>query len=274
MRRTVTLLFIISLGHLLLISAQVQSRSGLPLIRSLAFNAFAHVQQVTGGAADAGRSLWSNYVALRGVAKDNDDLRRRVVDLEGQLQQQQAIGSVTKALEEALALQRSLTVPTRAARVIAGDPSPGSLTITIDRGADDGIGPDMAVVASSGVVGRVINRPAAHASQVQLLVGRSAAAGALIERTGTGGLVIGGVSGPGMQMTYVSNLAEVMAGDRVITSGQDGIYPRGFTIGTVERSERGHDLYRDITVRPAVDFSHIDIVIVVLAKPPRARGPS
>ena len=82
-------------------------------------------------------------------------------------------------------------------------------------------------------------------------------------------------------MELVSNLADVKEGDVVVASGVDGIYPKGFRIGQVETSDRGAQLYRTITVRPAVNFSSLEEVLVVLvparpatAKPsPRPRQP-
>src|SRR6185295_14889900 len=194
---------------------------------------------------------------------------------QGQLQQEQAVSNGTKALEEALKLQQSVSAPTLAARVIAGSPTPGSLTVTIDRGSDDGVQTDMAVIAAKGVVGRVINQPTPHAAQVQLLIGKLAGAGVTIERsgagialerTGTGGIAVGGAGDPPLRLEYVPNSADLRVGDRVLTSGQDGIYPPGFLVGIVERAERGA-VYWTVAVRPAVDFTHIDIVLVVLAKP-------
>ena len=99
-----------------------------------------------------------HYVALRGVATENDRLQRRLLDLEGQLQQAQAQATRTQALERALQLRQSVPAPTLVARVIAGAPSPGSFTITIDAGAADGVQAEMAVIEKNGVVGRVINR--------------------------------------------------------------------------------------------------------------------
>jgi rod shape-determining protein MreC len=124
----------------------------------------------------------------------------------------------------------------------------------------------MAVIAGKGVVGRVINQPAPHAAQVQLLVGRNAAAAVTLERTGAGGLVVGGASDLLLTVDYVSNQADVQVGERVLTSGQDGIFPAGFVVGFVERSAKGAN-YRAVKVRPSVDFSHIELVLVVLAKP-------
>jgi rod shape-determining protein MreC len=121
----------------------------------------------------------------------------------------------------------------------------------------------MAVIAPTGIVGRVIGT-AAHAARVQLLIDRAAAAGAVTERTRAGGMVVGSEHDPPLAMELVSNLADVKPGDTVVASGVDGIYPKGFAIGRVESSERGALLYRVITVRPLVDFSSLGHVLVVL----------
>jgi rod shape-determining protein MreC len=130
----------------------------------------------------------------------------------------------------------------------------------------------MAVIAPMGVVGRIVGQPAQHASRVQLLIDRNAAAGALTERTRAGGMVVGKVGDPPLQMDLVSNLADVKTGDVVIASGVDGIYPKGFAIGRVEALKRGSGLYLEITVRPTVDFSSLEEVLVVKL-PPRAASP-
>ena len=273
-RRTGYLFLAIVVGHVLLISAQVQSKAGVPLLQTGAFGAFAGVQQGLAAVADGGRAFWSNYFALRGVAQQNEILKRQALDLEGQLQQERALANQTRALEDVLGLQRSVDKPTLAARVIAGDPTPGAqATVTIDRGSADGVTKDLAVIGRNGIVGRVLNQPLPHVAQVQLLVGRNAAAGAMFERTGAGGIAVGGSGDPPIRMTWVPDAADVKAGDRVLTSGQDGLYPRGFVIGTVAQAERKAGAWT-IAVRPAVDFSHLDFVLVVLERepPPRAGG--
>ena len=65
-------------------------------------------------------------------------------------------------------------------------------------------------------------------------------------------------------MELVSNLADIVPGDAIVASGVDGIYPKGFTIGTVEKSDRGPSLHRIIAIRPAVDFSALEDVLIVL----------
>lgn len=268
-RRTLTLLLVLSLGQVLLISAQVQSSSGLPLLQSVAFGAFAQSQRASAAVADAFRGVWTRYFALSGVSAENDALRLRVLTLEGHLQEQQAQLGELLALQQALGLQRRTPIATRAARVIAGSPQPGALTVTIDLGTADGVAANMAVLGAAGVVGRVLPQLSPRAAQVQLLIGKNAAAGAIIERLGTGGVVRGGgdTGGLPLRLDFVPNTVDVRPGDRVLTSGQDGVYPAGFLIGTIERADPGPETYRQIAVRPAVDFSHIGVVLVVTTPP-------
>src|ERR1041384_2409821 len=93
------------------------------------------------------------------------------------------------------------------------------------------------VFAPAGVVGRVI-QPSGRASKVQLLIDRNAAAGALIERTRAQGVVIGS-GADDLRMEYVPGSADVKVGDTVVTSGIDGIYPKGFVIGQIQSWRRG-----------------------------------
>jgi rod shape-determining protein MreC len=272
-RRTFALFLLLSFGHVLLISVQVQSKSGLPIVQSAAFGVFASVQHATSAIADMGRSVWANYIALRGVAAENDALEKRVLELEGLVQAQGAIVSQTQELEGLLRLQQSLVAPTLAARVMAGDPAPGAHLITIDRGSADGVEADMAVIGHLGVIGRVLGHPTAHAAQVQLIVGRQAAVAGVTERSLAAGVVQGGAGTPPLEMSFVDVLRDVEVGERVLTSGLDGIFPRGFLIGTVTRAVRGSGVYSDLAVQPAVDFSRINVVLVVLARPARVDVP-
>jgi rod shape-determining protein MreC len=271
-RRTGILLLAISVGHLVLISLQVQSKSGVPVFQAVTFGLFARVQGATASTLYGIRHFWGNYVWLRGVRAENEALKEQVAQLQVTLQEQRALAARSARLQELLNLQSSAALQTVAAEVIAGNPNPGMLTITIGRGSDDGVQKDMAVIAPAGIVGRIIGNPAAHASRVQLMIDRSAAAGAFTERMHAGGLVAGVDKDPPLIMDLVSNLADVKPGDVVVASGVDGIYPKGFVIGRVETSERGAGLYRNITVRPAVDFSSLEEVLVVLV-PPRPATP-
>ena len=265
-QRTGYLFLAVTLGHVILISAQVQSKSGVRVLDSVALGAFARVQQSTANAVYGVRNGWGNYVDLRGVRSENETLRKQVADLEVRLQEQRALAARTTKLQELLNLKSTVTAPTLAAEVIAGNPNPGILTVTIDRGSADGVQENMAVIAPTGVVGRVVGSPAAHAARVQLIIDRHAAAAALSERTRAGGMVVGqDDSGKSpLRMELVSNLADLKVDDVIVTSGAEGIYPKGFAIGRVATVERGTGLYLAVTVRPVVDFRSLEEVLVVL----------
>jgi len=271
-QRTGVLFVLVLVGHLILISAQVQSRSGVPVLEAVTFGVFSRVQLAFAAVVDFGRNTWGNYVGLRGARAENEALKRQLADLEIRLQEQRALAARTQQLQQLLDLQQSTALPTVAAEVIAGNPNPGILTVTVNRGSSDGVKTDMAVISPKGIVGRVVGRPAAHAARVQLLIDPAAAAAAVIERSRAGGMVAGVDEDPPLQLQLVSNLADVVVGDAVVSSGTDGVYPRGFAIGTVEKSERGHGLYRAIAVRPAVEFSSIEEVLIVLV-PARPAAP-
>jgi rod shape-determining protein MreC len=266
-RRLLALLTVLCVGHVLLISVQVQSSSGMPVAEAVAFGAFARVQGATGSIGDGIGGIWSHYFALSGAARENEALRRRILELEIQLQEQQALIGRTRALEQALGMHQTLGIPTIVGRVIAGSVLPGSNTITIDRGTADGVRADMAVIAEQGVVGRVIGQPADHHALVQLIVSSRANAGARLEASGVGGVVSGRQMAKGLPLLleYVPNSTDVKAGERVVTSGQDGIYPQGFLIGTVIDATPGRT-HQVINVKPAVDFSYLDVVVIVLSQ--------
>jgi rod shape-determining protein MreC len=277
-RRTGILFVVMVIGHVILISAQVQSKAGVPVLEQVTFGVFARVQQGTASVVHGVRDVWWNYADLRGVRGENERLRQQVAELEVRLQEQRALAARTEKLQQLLDLKPAIKAPTLPAQIIAGPVHPDMLTVTIDRGSDDGVQENMAVIASTGVVGRVVGPVASGAARVQLLIDHNAAAGALSERTRAGGVVVGREGDPALAMELVSNLADVVPGDVIVTSGTDGIYPKGFTIGTVESSDRGDGLYREIGVRPAAEFRGLEEVLVVLvpatpATPPAAAAP-
>jgi rod shape-determining protein MreC len=254
-------------AQIVLVSAQVETKSGVRALNAVTFEVFSRIEHGTASFVKGGQGFWGSYIGLRGVKAENDALKKRVAELEVQLQQEHALAARSQRLQALMDLKSHAPVPTVAAEVIAGNADPVMRTITIDRGSDDGVQADMAVIAPGGVVGRVIGPVARGAARVQLLVDRNAAAGALIERTRSGGMVVGVEANPPLRMELVSNLVDVQPGDAVVASGVDGIFPKGYAIGKVEKAERTSGLYYTITVRPSVDFSGLEEVLVVLAPP-------
>src|SRR4029453_4951109 len=138
-RRTLSLLVVLCLGHVLLISSQVPNASGSSMLGAAAFGSVTKGQSAIGGGSGGIHGFWAHSFALSGAWRENDALRARMLELEGQLQAERARGARVDALEDALKLQRSVVAPTVAARVIAGNPVVGVLTVNVDRGTADGV---------------------------------------------------------------------------------------------------------------------------------------
>lgn len=264
-QRTGLLFGALTVAHVILISTQVTTTGGVPLLASAVFGLFAEVQRgataAIGGVGDA----WGGYLALQNVRRENEALRAEVGRLQVTAQQERALAAQARSLQGMLNLQQGTPLRTLAATIIGGGASPDFRTMTIDKGTADGLRPDLAAIAPEGVVGRII-LPSARASKVQLLIDRNAAAGALIERSRAQGIVMG-TGTDRLRMDYVASAADVRLGDRVVTSGIDGIYPKGFVIGQIESLGRGTGAYRDVVIRPAVGFSSLEGVLVVLPPP-------
>ena len=264
-QRTAMLFIAVVLGHIILISAQVNSSAGVPLLEVVTFGAFAEVQRGAAGLTGGIRDAWSGYGNLRHVRAENEELRRKLGELQVQFQQERARAERARQLENLLGFKQQLRVDTIAAGVIGASASLDFRGITIDRGTSQAVTANMAVIGPAGLVGRVVT-PTAHASKVQLLIDRNAAAGALVERSRAQGIVVG--SGVDMlRMDFVPATADVKAGDTVVTSGVDGIYPKGFVIGTVQQVENGNGIYKAIRVRPSVEFNRLEEVLVVKTPP-------
>jgi rod shape-determining protein MreC len=264
-QRTAVLFIAVVLGHIILISAQVNSSAGVPLLETVTFGAFAEVQRGAASVTGSIRDAWTGYGNLRGVREQNDQLKRQVGELQVQIQQERARAERARQLERLLGFRQELGVETIAATVIGASASLEFRGVTIDKGSNTSVTANMAVIAPTGLVGRVVT-PTQHAAKVQLVIDRNAAAGALVERSRAQGIVIG-ENKDTLRMDFVAATADVKRGDTIVTSGVDGIYPKGFVIGKVEEVGSGNGIYKTIRVRPSVDFNTLEEVLVVKTPP-------
>jgi rod shape-determining protein MreC len=264
-QRTGWLFFAVTVGHLVLISTQVNTRRGMPLFEAVTFGAFAEVQRAASSAVGSVQEGWENYFALQQIRRENAFLKQQVAQLQINLQQERAVAEQSRTLQRLLDVRAQTTLNVTGATVIGGAASPEFRTVTLDKGSRDGLKRDMAVISPEGVVGRVV-LPSARAAKVQLLVDRNAAAAALIERTRAQGVVIG-TGTDRLQLEYLPGSADVKPGDQVVTAGIDGIYPKGFVIGQVESVKRGAGDF-SVVIKPAADFASLESVLVVLTPPP------
>ena len=117
------------------------------------------------------------------------------------------------------------------------------------------------VVNEDGLIGRLVAVAGAY-GRVQLITDRASSVGAMIERTRRQG-VVHGAGGARLTLDYLPLQADVELGDRVVSAGIDGVYPRGFPLGVVVGVDRGEELFQQIELVPAVDFASLEQIFVL-----------
>lgn len=214
-------------------------------------------------------AFFSTLVRLPSIRAENERLRARVAELEAQVATSADLASRVEQLESLLGLRERLGLRTVAARVIANSVSNLEWTITIDAGASDGVAVDMPVVAPAGLVGHVV-RVAPDSAVVRLIIDPDSSVAVRLDVSRATGLLTG-QGERDLRMHLIDPATPVQPGERVVTAGYripgvgGGLYPPGILVGSVSRVLGDEaELEKLVTVRPAVDFSALDAVLVVL----------
>jgi rod shape-determining protein MreC len=269
-RRRWPLLVGLILVHLAVISHQVDGGGGVSLLQGLVLRALLPFQLAIKGTVSGASELRRSLARLRGAYDENLRLAEEVRRLELLVQERSRQSQDAAGLRELLDLKPVLPLETVAADVLSREGVPFYRTLSIDKGTEDGVALDAAVLSPRGVLGRVIwSGP--RSARVQTLLDRDSGAGVLIERTRTTGVVSGQVAlsdagSPDLVMKYVLEQADVVAGDLVVTSGLDRIYPKGLVVGRVRSVGKGAGLFKDIRVEPSAQFDSLEHVLVVLGR--------
>ena len=220
-------------------------------------------------------NFFSSLGDLSSLRADNTELKNRVAELSTTIGEAEAIEAENERLRDLLGLDESWTTMDRvAATVIATVPANYRWAVRIDRGSNDGIAPDMAVVAPEGLVGKIISvQP--DTSIVLLLIDPQAAARARIKEKGFTGIARGNGADQSLSLDGIHPEANVKEGEEVITSGYDlGIFPPSIPIGeVVDATGEGADVEQEIEIEPWVDFNSLDFVEVLLESGPALEQP-
>ena len=273
-RRLRVLLVVLVVASLTIITIDFRTKGDGPLekIGHVALTVLSPIQQ---GLLKIFRPVGSFFAGFTEVPS----LRARVSQLERAnatlRAEQNQIDDVTREnenLRKLLALRDRYHLNTVPAEVIGVSPSNFERTVIIDRGSRQGVKKDMAVVSGDGLVGRVVKVGRSNAV-ILLLLDRSSAVASRIASSGETGLLEGDDSET-PKLELFNPDAVVSVGDRVVTSGYDrGLYPPGIPIGTVVKAPpAANNLSRTVTIRPAVDFSSLDYVLLVIGEQPAKAG--
>jgi rod shape-determining protein MreC len=236
---------------------------GTRLIRVWTVTTFTPVEKMLVSSGHFFRDGWRNYADLRSVRRQNHELRDEVVRLQMEQVQLKQDADQARRLQALLEFKERYISKTVAAQVIATSGTEQSRVIVIDKGARDGLKPDMAVITAEGIVGK-IKDVFPLSSQVLLINDHDSGAGVILEHSRLQGIVKGTSVGE-LQINDIMSDEQIEAGDHVITSGGDRIYPKGFSVGTVISSTPDHDNdpFLAIKIKPSADLRRLEEVMVV-----------
>lgn len=215
---------------------------------------------------------WYGYVALRHAHEKADGLQRRLDFYE--LERQQFLQDRAENARLHALLGMAEASPARryqGARVVGVRLDPKGLQlITIDRGSNDGVGRMMPVVVAKGVVGRV-HSVGAGTADVLVISDRNSSIASRVERSRARANVRGTGEPWSCRLDYALRAEDMVEGDLLVTSGTDGVYPRGLPVGKVTHLKRtGYGLYQYAEVVPAVEVTKLEEVLVITSPIDRA----
>jgi len=209
------------------------------------------------------RDLTQNYIFLVHVREENEELRRLVVELERKNAELVEMAIANERLRRFLKFKENIPKPTLPAELIGEDASSWFRTITINKGNIDGVQKGMVVVSAAGLVGHIINT-SRDVSKVLLITDYNSSVDAICQESRARGIVQG-KGGDLCDLNYVSRREDVTLGNRVITSGLGGRFPKGLLVGTVTKVEKkSYGVFQQVEVTPAVDFRKLEEVFVIL----------
>src|SRR5208283_3541014 len=167
-------------------------------------------------------------------------------------------------LQQILAFKEQYISKTVAAQVIGSSGTDLSRSVYIDKGSNDGVAPDMAVITANGIVGKVL-RVYASTSLVLMINDQTSGVGAMLEKSRLQGVLRGTPNGEVILERVMSD-EQVTPGDNVMSSGGDQIFPKGLPVGTVSKVSPGREMFLNIQIKPAADLSRLEEVLVVTGK--------
>ncbi|HTX40858.1 MAG TPA: rod shape-determining protein MreC [Acidobacteriaceae bacterium] len=267
--RNVLVLITVLLAQVIGLAVQVRApgpgpadKGGVRLIRSWVVGMVTPPERLFRWTGHSIRGVWSGYIDLIHVRKQNRDLQTQLGQLrleEDSLAEDARQGLRLQAL---LGFQEKYIYKTIAAQVIGTSGTEQSHVLFIDKGADEGLRPDMPVITPDGIVGKTRD-VFAHTSQVLEISDATSGAGVILVNTRIRGVLRGDSWGQ-PQIVNVSPDERIKPGEPVVTSGGDGIFPRGLAVGSVQRvvSEPEGTLV-NIQVKPAANLSRLEEVLVI-----------
>lgn len=259
------LIILIFIG-LILISTSTVRKSWNPLTRILV-EIVAPFQKITRNTVSITEDLWLKYFGLINTSEENTRLKKEIDLLTMENFRYRELLATHQRLQQLLQFKDTTEQNVLAAQVIGRDPTGYFRSIIIDKGENSGIKINMPVVNSNGAVGQVVSLSYNYA-KVLLVIDQNSSVDSIIQRSRDSG-IIKGLSSKVCLMENVVKTSDIHVGDVVVTSGLGGVFPKGIPVGEViEVEDPPGELFKDVKIKPSVDFSKLEEVLVILKEGP------
>lgn len=223
----------------------------------------APVQRGLTSLIEGSRGGVDGYIALRGAREQRDQCVAQLSASQAELNAMREARAENERLRALLGYTETTVEPEIAARVIGVNASPHFISLRINRGESDGVRTGMPVLTSDGVVGQV-SRVVGGSADVMLVTDPSSKLGVVVQRTRVRGTAIGAGGGQTLTLDNVLYADDVVDGDVVITSGTDGLFPKGLVVGQVEKVTReANAMFLKARIVPAVDLRRVEEVLLL-----------
>lgn len=234
------------------------------ILRKMSLEMVSSLETVINAPLTGIKDAWKRYIFLVGLEAENRLLKEKNARAAAEIIKYREGYLEGIRLQKLLKLRETMPFSTLTARVVGRNPSPIFKMIIINRGEADGLRADLPVVATAGVVGRILEA-SWHVSRVLLLTDENSNVDAMVQESRVLGILQGAASA-GCNLKYVSKTAAVKVGDTVISSGMGGIFPKGLPLGVVRAvSKKEADLFQKINVALFADPAGIEEVLVIMS---------
>ena len=252
--------------NIIILSVNSQERTPSTRVGQFTIFLISPFQKSISSSIHSIEGVWRRYFDLVGVAQQNEALSKSLMTANQNINRLREIELSHTRIEQLLEFKSELKQRVVAAAVVGKDPSPWFKTVIIDKGRESGVQRGMPVVTRGGIAGLIMDATGAYA-KVLLIEDQNSAVDALVQGTRARGIIKGEPSGL-LGLNYVLRRHSVAEGDIIISSGLDGVFPKGLQIGYVHKVNKPNSgIFQEVFVTPFVDFEKLEEVLVIMDVP-------
>src|SRR4030042_2096588 len=262
-----TFIILLLLSALILMSLRVKQRKGVDYLDALLMEVCSPFQRASTFVIQTVHGIFREYLFFFHLQKENVMLKQKIAELQKENDRIKEIAIANERLTHLLQFRETFSFFVKAAEIIGHDPSSWFRSMTINKGEKDGVRKGMDVISPEGVIGQIFKTSPYH-STILLITDYNSAIDCLVQRT-RAKTIVEGKGENRCELKYLLRTEEVIVGDRVVTSGLNGNFPKGLVVGEIRKvDKKGHGVFQYAELTPIVDLSKLEEVLIIMESSP------